>query len=42
MSIFRNLGRIIAAPVKLVDKAIVEPLGDVAEMVVDGLTEWGE
>lgn len=38
MDILRNLGRIVEAPVKVIDKALVEPLADTAEDAAKGLT----
>lgn len=38
MSLFRNLARIVAAPIEVVDELIVKPLADAAEEVADGYT----
>lgn len=35
MSLLGNLSRIVSAPVKIVDKVLVEPLADAADAVVD-------
>lgn len=37
MSLFRNLARIVEAPIAIVDKTIVEPLAEVADAVAEGL-----
>lgn len=37
MSIFKNLARIVEAPVKIIDTLLVEPVADAADMVAEEL-----
>jgi hypothetical protein len=37
VSIFDNLTRLVTAPIEVVDKLVLEPLADAADMVTEGL-----
>lgn len=39
MSLFKNLGRIAAAPIKILDAVVVEPLAEIADAVADEVSD---